>query len=717
MHRNLMHFALVLVFLLLVAAVGQAQIDPSPQPGNPIIVPDPPRYAIDAMTTRSLDKMELSALRTPFILTAEEPADSCSDATPLIINPKVPADGSVGNVKNASEAEDDPVLTCMWGSPQRPQGFRTVWYQLLSPVTGRITISTFNSDYDTVLGVFGVAQYEGDQNGANNCNNLISVHCNDDANGFTSQLTFTATEGETYYIEVADWLFGRVGSHLQLSVFLDPVDSSWDLVVPKPAVVPAISRHATAADGNYIYVIGGQTNTGDPDDPDLTEMSRLLLRLDTNTGSWQEKAQMPEAGYANTTAAKVDRYIYLPTGYNGSNFAYDGTHWAYELREENGQPNDFWSKRASIPSGDLPYGKYFAYASAAVPPSQNRYYLTGGLSSMATSLPPIPTAESEVLVNDTTFSYTPRPNEAWLKLDPMQAGRYAHTSAWIEGNNLGICVAGGLGVQTDSAGEQLTILHRSTECYQPGGSWRYMGDMNIARYGAGSAVGPDGRWYVFGGITVKDEKLATVLQTEAYDPLNNSWSIMDPSYNLGSYISMPARFWPRGNIIGNNLWVVGGSIFEQNGEEALPVIQKTFIPSQTTLVPISIGKNDDAIIPDDNFEQARLLQFGVPQTRNFDQQRDFFDFYYFNLPADGRVKVNLEVPDDNNFDLAVYDANKDLFSESSNPRNDANECLEVGLFPPRNYIVVSRAFPTESPDKGAYYTVTATLVQPGQPGC
>jgi hypothetical protein len=669
---------------------------------------------IDGAASLPTTVRETNALTIPLVLTAEEPADSCSDATPLTVNPEFPADGGVANVKDATAADDDPVLSCMWGTPQRLQGFRTVWYQLLAPVSGQITVSTFNSDYDTVLGVFGVEEYEGEENSENDWKHLIPVQCNDDANGFTSQLTFSAVEGETYYIEIADWLAGRVGSQLQLSVLLEPVISNWDLVVSKPAI-PAISRHATVADGAQIYVIGGQTGTGLPDEPGVPKMSNALMRLDTNTGRWTvspDIAQMPGAGYSNTTAALVNGRIYLPSGYNGNNFAYDGTHWFYEIREDSGKPNDFWYKAASIPTKDLPYSVPFAWASAAVPPSQTRYYLTGGLSSMAESLPPIPGVGSEIKVNDTTFSYTPPPADTWLKLNSMQAGRYAHTAAWIEAGNLGICVAGGLGVQTDSAGEQLSILHRSTECYQPGGSWRYLSDMNIPRFGAGSAVGPDGKWYVFGGMTVKDEKLVTVFQTEVYDPVRNSWSIMEPSYNLGHYLSLPARFWPRGNMIGNTLWVVGGSIFEQNGEEALPVIQRTYIPSESTYVPFTAGNNDDAVFPDDTFTQARLLQFGVPQTRNFDQQRDFFDFYFFDLPAGRRVNILLEVPDDNDFDLAVYDANKFLFAESATPFNEVNEFLSVGLFPPRNYVVVTRAFPTEKPDKGAYYTLTATLAQP-----
>ena len=110
---------------------------------------------------------------------------------------------------------------------------------------------------------------------------------------------------------------------------------------------------------------------------------------------------------------------------------------------------------------------------------------------------------------------------------------------------------------------------------------------------AGSVVGPDGRWYVFGGITVKDDKFITVAQTEVYDPVWNIWSLMDPSFNLGRVQSMPPRFWPRGAMVGNDLWVVGGSITTENGEEALPVIDRLFIPTQRDKLPIVFGNFSD----------------------------------------------------------------------------------------------------------------------------
>ena len=127
-------------------------------------------------------------------LTADAPADSCQDAPDLLLTPDKPGEGIGYDVRDATEAADDPQLSCMWGNPPRPQGYRTVWYRLVVPASGRVKLDTFSSAYDTVLGVFSGV-----------CGDLKPVRCNDDTNGFTSETTISVSAGETYYIEVADW--------------------------------------------------------------------------------------------------------------------------------------------------------------------------------------------------------------------------------------------------------------------------------------------------------------------------------------------------------------------------------------------------------------------------------------------------------------------------------------------------------------------------------
>ena len=681
MQRKLVLLLVIILFFGVVTAVSQAQIDPAAQSEEErLILKYPPKDMIDTVYTSSQGAMGTDALLAPLSLaTIDPPSDSCSDATLLVIDPENPADGSSAKVDKATAASDDPILSCMWGNPTRPQGYRTVWFKLVPTVSGRVTFSTFSSDYDTVLGV-----YTGE------CGSLVSVQCNDDFNGFSSQGTVSVTEGETYYIEVADWSGARSGTQLQFSGLLEPVNSKWNFVTSQPAT-PAISRHAVVAYGQDVYVIGGQT--GNPGEPGLPQISNQLRRFNTITRQWAGEAELnhiPGAGYSNTTAALLNGRIYLPSGYNGAP-DYDGLHWEYTIvPEEEG----FWTPVKPVPKVG---GANFAWASATVPPSQDRYYLTGGM----TSTQPLTTTAK---VSKETFVYFPAGN-SWNNLKPMQAGRYAHTAGWM--NNRGICVAGGLGVDTDDEGNPRTIVHRSTECSQPGGNWHYYRDMNIARFGAGSVVGPDGKWYVFGGITAdKDGFPVAVAQTEVYDPIRNTWTIMDPSFNLGSFGSMPARFWPRGAMVGNDLWVIGGSIGSvPNGEEAVPTIDRLYIPSQNVHLPFVVGNYDDAQRPDDTFAQARPIALGTQQSRNFDHQRDFVDFYTFTLNPARPVNIHLDVPKNNDFDLFLYGQNKLLWGSSSHPFTGAEENISIVLPANRYYIAVTRVVPTGQPDKGAYYTL------------
>ena len=131
MQRKFVLPLLVILFLGVLTAVGQAQIDPDPQPEKePLILNIPPKQMIDGVYTVPLEPLVADAMLTPFSLTTEDaPSDSCSEATLLIVNPDFPADGSSADVIDATEAADDPVLSCMWGTPQRPQGFRTVWFR------------------------------------------------------------------------------------------------------------------------------------------------------------------------------------------------------------------------------------------------------------------------------------------------------------------------------------------------------------------------------------------------------------------------------------------------------------------------------------------------------------------------------------------------------------------------------------------------------------
>lgn len=620
----------------------------------------------DAWTPTALT-MTLAAAAAPLALTALPPTDSCAAAPALSLSPLRPGDGGQADVRNATESADDPILSCMWGNPSRPSGYRTVWYRFTAPVNGRVTFDTFGSRYDTVLGVFSGA-----------CGDLVPVACNDDAQGFTSHISMAVNQGQTYTLVVADWQAGLVETpELRFTALLEPLETLWEQVATNPPP-PAITRHATAVQGEAVYVIGGQTGQAG-----IPQISNKLYRLDTRTRAWTELADMPGAGYANTTAALVGGRIYLPSGYNGG--GYDGAHWVYDIA------GDAWRQAAPIPPGQLPFGQPFAWAAAAAQPGAQRYFLTGGLSSAEPLAP-------DAQVNSSTLLFSTDSN-LWDTLRPMNSPRYAHTAAWISRNNRGLCVAGGL-----SSNGVETILLTNGECYVPGGNWVPTGEMVVPRYGAGSAVTPDGRWIVFGGYDAGQRPVAT---TEFYDPVANRWRVLDMRHDLGGSFSNPARGWPRGGFVGDDLWVIGGSI-PNSGEQPLPLVETLRMASENRYMPFVSTGISDFDRPDDHFGAARRLAFSIPQTRNFNSRLDFYDVYYFDLPAPQALTLRLEVPAHSQFDVSIYSVNKLLWGRGDNPLQGADEVVTVNLPPGRYYAVVERIFPTSDPDPTQTYRITVT---------
>lgn len=688
---------LAVVLVGVVTAVAMAQPQPAATPPQPAI-PIPSELAESAAAPGALidgiwQPLELEradAALVPQELTTEEPpSDSCSEATPLLISPITPGGGGRADVLNATQSPSDPPLSCLWGRPSSPQGYRTVWYRFTAAENGTVYFNTFDSGYDTVIAVYKVGDSADPE--AEPCDLLEAMRCNDDAQGFWSEVTLPVSQGSTYYVELADWQPGIVNTtDLRFSALWLPAESSWYQINTVPQA-PAISRHAVIVQDVNLYVIGGQTG-----EAGLPLVSNRLQRYNTVSEVWQELPPIPGAGYSNTTAAFINGRIYLPSGFNGNSSGYDGLHWVFTM--EPNTDRGVWSTAASIPANLLPAGGYFAWSQAVVPPTQNRYFLVGGMSST------IPLAADAQVVGD-TYVYFPS-SDSWARLVAMQAPRYAHVAGWL-GSGYDLCVAGGLGVGS-VADEPVAILHRSTECYTPGtGAWRTVADMQIPRFGAGSVVGPDGNWYVFGGITIRNNRLVAVAETEMFNPRLGTWTVLDPRYNLGGTTSLPARYWPRGGIINEELWTVGGSLV-LDGEQALPIVQTLDIPSNSVYVPVSTGKFRDAIKPDSTLAEARNIAFGVPQSRNFDAQFDFFDIYYFDLPQERRVNVWLEVPDNANFDLALYGQNKLLWGQSANPFNGDDERI-VSTLPPRRYfIVVQRRFPSGMPDPGQVYRVRVT---------
>lgn len=661
----------LIVFVTLVAfAAGVWADDQSPQAeAQPIIVQPPENWIGKEIKVTDLT---LSPRRPD----AGPAADQCATATPLQLSFRNTADGG-GTLTNLfSQESADPVLACMFGDPASPQGYRTAWYQLVAGDTSVVTITTEGTDYDTALAVF-----------AGGCDALQSLACSDDFRGFQSSVTFQVVRGRTYYIEVADYQSGTpAAAFLQLSAVMREGGARWRQLGNMP--FGGVTRHAFASDGPEMFIIGGQTNVAG-----VPEISNKTLLYNALSEQWHELSDIPGAGLSNTTAVRLGRKIYIPGGFNGDTSNYANAHWVYDIA------SDFWQQIAPVPASLLPNGKMFAWSAAVPAPGQLSYFLTGGITSY-------PALDADAVVINNTYRYTPGTNR-WEAFQPMLTPRYAHTAAWVFAGNRGLCVAGGLSVGQDDEGEAVTVLLTGGECYNPaaGGSWTPTGDLNFPRYNAGSAVGPDGNWYIFGGLDAN----GGVPETEYYNPLTNSWQVLGGEYSLGGLPQNPARVWPRGAFWGDRLFVFGGNT-PPNEQRVISAYERMSIGVGFTPLANSIVFPFVTTLGSDNLlNNAVGLPLGASLSGNFTDSTQFYNPYFFDWPAFGRARIRLSnIPADSNFNISVYDAHKLLRGQGNTALYGGEKTVSLTLAPGRYYVLVERLFPKDLPDPADFYRLTLT---------
>jgi hypothetical protein len=606
--------------------------------GAPVVV-EPAAAAGSELGLESLQvqKMTLQPLpERPLI--ADVAADSCSNATEITLTGSGVGETTV--VNSMSESAEDPVLTCAWGSPSRPQGYRTVWYKFTPESNGRVTIDTSNNfnpnSYDTILAVY---------TGTCGAATLNMVACNDDYQGFASRVSFDVSQGVAYFVEVADWNGAEPGP-LELDIFfvLDPIPSKW---ATWGTSAPARTRHATVKHNGLIYMVGGQTNAiGTP------ALSSGLYRYNLDT--WTTLPPMPGAPLTDLTAAQVNGRIFIPGGYDGNSMV--GTHHVYNIAAGIWEPD-----RGAPPVA-------VGWAQAVVPADQGGYYLVGGISNTDIL------TDTAVVHNDVSFFN----GTSWNAGTPdMIVPRYGHTAVWI---NNGICVVGGINNNNQ--------LIQDGECYQPAGSgaWQTIAPMNIARYGAASAVSPEGKWYVFGGLDGTHE---AVPEVEVYDPQNPAagWQLLDVTYDLGGSPNVRARTFAQGEFLGNYLYAVGGH--DTIDYFVTPLVHRLLALGKTYHFPV-IMNGDGGM--NDNFSTAQRLNFNVAQVHQFNDSFDFFDAYYFDQPNSSVVTVRLsQIPSGSDYNVTVYDSAKSVRGSGTLAGNQS-EAVTLLLPAGRYYIMVERIF-------------------------
>lgn len=598
----------------------------------------------------------------PFLDEFQPGADSCSNATALSFSSGEPR--SVTFVTDMTQAAEDPVLSCMWGAPTSNKGYRTVWYKFVAPYNGRVTINTQTSNYDTVVAIH-----------TGSCGSLATLACNDDHDGFASETTITVKAGTTYYVEVADWDVGASGAkQLNLSFESDEVDSLWRIL---SGTQIGRTRHATVAVDGKIYLVGGY------DDFDNARTNDLF-RYDPATNAWTGAGQLnpipSSSGLDYVTAAytSVNGRIYVPGGDNGAQSTYSTQHHYYIL-----------SIASWLPAASLPVGT--GWAQAVSVPGQADYYLIGGL----TGKDPEPVFGSPpVAATSAVWKYSAT-QDKWDAATSLNSPRYGHTAAYVGGR---ICVVGGLNEQNQ--------LLPGGECWTPGGgSWQPIDALNIARFGAGSAVAPDGRWYVFGG---HDGNFNAVPEVEVYDPNDASpqWEVLDVPYDLGGKPALPARAWVTGEFIGDTLYAVGGNSVNLELTDCtitgipicgnvLPIMQRLKPAGRLiTNLPLVLKSGSDGF--DNNLAQARPLLFNVPQSGSFTQSTDFYNAYRFDVTGFTAVTVRLTgIPSASDYDIFLYDDGKSLRAQGTKSANQ-NETISLALLPGRYYLMVQRMYGSAS---------------------
>ena len=238
MHRYTIFLLLILGLVWGGVRAWAQGTPPNPTPtSEPIVITNPPSQMITGgqeWSPTELEPVNPSGFDIPFAINAA--SDSCTNATTI----NVPG-GDVTNITNPAFTQEasDRALGCMWGTPTSSTGYRTGWYKFTAVSSGIIAIDTFGSNYDTVLAVWQDISAEDVLDPClDSSRDLQGVACVDDSRGFSSKTTITVRQGETYYIEVADWEAAAPSPKtLQITALQEPIASNWTLKTPMPTVI------------------------------------------------------------------------------------------------------------------------------------------------------------------------------------------------------------------------------------------------------------------------------------------------------------------------------------------------------------------------------------------------------------------------------------------------------------------------------------------------
>lgn len=701
-----MRRTLAVLLILFVGGLALSTLQPVRSQNESHLIPITPpanwERIITAVPEPTPIPVELTPLDNPPDITAPSSvgADSCGGAVALAYSydlQNVMSDQTA--VSSFLVNDDDPSLAGCFARPTtNSTGYRSVWYRFDnfttipetivpqdgSGVNGRLVVRTepnedYRQNYDTLIAVYA----------ADDCTNLTRLTCNDDTYALLSEVSIPVADGQRYYIEVVD-INAPASGPLTVNLVAEVIPSGeWDARSPLPQPT---SRNAVVMDGSQAYILGGQTFL-----QGQGRRTGRTYRYDTNTGDLTELALHTAAttiageGYSNHNAVLVGDKIHMPSGDIGAPDTYDGTHWVYDIPSntweiysaENGYVDPPWGPR---PGTDVPG---FTEVTPFALGDQVGLYVLGGLTGTFFA--------ADAGARGSTFRYVEGSGNDpsfWQILSSMNTPRYAHTGV-VLGNGR-VCVVGGL-----SDGPSLIT---NGECYFPTSSppgWQVsVGDLNVPRYLADSAIGPDGRWYVFGGY---DATSNPVEEVEVFDPNTGTWEILGINY----HITAPRLGWVQGGFVGPRLWLFGG-------EQAVNIPVSQVQVNRLPIDPVATSQQFLPLIsfsdPGQSLESAWPLTLNETAVNSFTEAGEVYHIYRFDLTQTTNFVITLDnIPFGSNYDLLMYNDNKEVVALGQNLGSHPER---IGTtFPAgRYYLFVVRDAPPPAvpPDPTHYRLLVAT---------
>jgi len=301
-------------------------------------------------------------------------------------------------------------------------------------------------------------------------------------------------------------------------------------------------------------------------------------------GTWETKANMPSARNGSA-AGVINDIFYVAGGWSGSHLrnveAYDPITDTWTIK--NLRPSIQTGAAYGVVNGILytagggnccvAIASTWAYnpitdswtqkASMSAPRRNGAGGVINGIFYFAGGL-----VAADAVVAATLEAYDPN-TDSWTTLSPMPTPRFSSRAAGVINGIL--YVVGG----RDFSGILATL-----EAYDPAtDSWTTLSPMPTARFESVAGV-INGILYVVGGRDTIDVSIPALATVEAYDPVTDTWSTMDP---------MPtARSAPVSAVINGQLYVAGG--YDPVGVTATVSTLEVFTPCLFALVG---DANDD----------------------------------------------------------------------------------------------------------------------------